>query len=357
MGPSANPELIDRRYPSPNPQNVGDADYGRVVDLALSPTTPGLGVSDLADLCSYAEDLGYRHAWLAEVAGPDAFVLAAAIAGRTEAMELGVAVVPAYTRTPAVLATAALSVSNLLGGRGFRLGIGSSSEVIVTQWHGTPLSNPVRRVRETVEATRAILNGVNDYQGTMVATHRFRPAVQGNGPIELWVAGLRPKMLSVAGAVGDGVCLNLMPARVVPAQLAAVTEGATKEGRSLPEGFGVMARLPVLVTDDPASARDWLRSSFLGPYLAQPVYNQFLQWMGYDEEARTISAAWKSKDREGVQAAISDSLVDDLTLIGPASLVRSRLEEYEAAGVTVAAISVVAAGRFAVEETLRALAR
>jgi thiamine monophosphate kinase len=78
--------------------------------------------------------------------------------------------------------------------------------------------------------------------------------------------------------------------------------------------------------------------------------------MGYEEEAQAISSAWKARDREGVQAAMSDSLVDDLTLIGTASGVRSRLDEYEAAGITVAAISVVAAGRFAVEQTLRALA-
>jgi probable F420-dependent oxidoreductase len=327
------------------------------MDLALSPTTPGLGVTDLADLCSYAEDLGYRKAWLAEVAGPDAFVLGAAIAGRTEAMELGVAVVPAYTRTPAVLATAALSVSNLMGGRPFRLGIGSSSEVIVSQWHGTPLAHPVQRVRETVEAIRAILNGVNDYQGTLVATHRFRPAVERGGAVELWVAGLRPKMLAVAGAVGDGVCLNLMPARVVPQQLAAVAEGARQEGRSLPADFGVMARLPVLVTDDQNSARDWLRSVFLGPYLAQPVYNNFLQWMGYEKEASAISSAWKARDREAVQAAIPYSLVDELALFGSATHVRTRLDEYGAAGVTVAAISVVGGGRFVVEETLRALAK
>ena len=327
------------------------------MDLALSPTTPGLGVTDLADLCSYAEDLGYRNAWLAEVAGPDAFVLAAAIAGRTEAMELGIAVVPAYTRSPAALATAALSVSSLLGGRPFRLGIGSSSEAIVSQWHGIPHTRPVQRVRETVEAIRAIFDGVNDYQGTLVATHRFRPAVERSGPVELWVAGLRPKMLAVAGAVGDGVCLNLMPARVVSRQLSAVAEGARQQGRSLPADFGVMARLPVLVTDDPDPARDWLRSTFLGPYLAQPVYNNFLQWMGYEAEALAISSAWKARDREGVMAAITYALVDELALIGSAAQVRRRLDEYEAAGVTVAAISVVASGRFAVEETLRALAR
>jgi probable F420-dependent oxidoreductase len=328
-----------------------------MMDLAVSPTTPGLGVGDLADLCSYAEDLGYRHAWLAEVAGPDAFVLSAAIASRTETMELGVAVVPVFTRTPAAIATAALSVSNLMGGRPFRLGLGSSSDVIVTQWHGTPLARPVRRVQETVEAIRSIFNGVNEYEGDLLHTHRFRPAVAQGGPIEIWVAGLRSQMLGVAGAVGDGVCLNLMPARVVSQQLAAVSAGAHQTGRRLTEGFGVMARLPVLVTDDADGAREWIRSTFLGPYLAQPVYNNFLRWMGYEEEASDIAQAWTKKDRAGVQAAIPYGLVDDLTLIGSAAHVRSRLEEYQDAGITVAALSVVASGRFAVEETLRALAK
>ena len=87
------------------------------MELALSPSTPGLSVSELADLCRFAEELGYGQAWLAEVAGPDSFVLAATIAQRTERLECGVAVVPVYTRTPAALATAAASVSQLMGGR------------------------------------------------------------------------------------------------------------------------------------------------------------------------------------------------------------------------------------------------
>jgi len=127
------------------------------VELALSPSTPGLSVGELAELCSFAEEIGYRHAWLAEVAGPDAFVMAAAVAGHTKRMELGVGVVPAYTCTPAVLATAAASVSQLLGGRPFRLGIGTSSEVIVNQWHGLAferLPGLVRRWRRCAPSSK-----------------------------------------------------------------------------------------------------------------------------------------------------------------------------------------------------------
>ncbi|HUO47014.1 MAG TPA: LLM class F420-dependent oxidoreductase [Acidimicrobiia bacterium] len=326
------------------------------MELALSPTTAGLSVPELADLCRFAEDLGYRHSWLAEVAGPDAFVLAAAAALRTERMHFGVGVVPAYTRTPATLATAAASVSQMLGGRPFALGIGSSSETIVSSWHGLAFEQPLTRVVETVTAVRKALAGDGEYQGETVAMSRFRMASPPLGPTPVYVGALRPRMLAAAGAHGDGVCLNLMPAAVVTRQLAEVTRGAAEAGREIPESFGVMARLQVLITDDVPAARDQLRNNFIGPYLAQPVYNRFLAWMGYEEAAAAINAGWVARDREAVARAIPDRLVDDMALLGSPARVRERLEEFAAAGLTVAALMVLTPSRAAVEDTLRALA-
>ena len=326
------------------------------MELAISPSTPGLTVSDLAELCGYAEDLGYRQAWLAEVAGPDAFVLAGAIARRTERMECGVGVVPAYTRTPAGLAMAAASVSQLMGGRPFRLGIGASSEVIVEQWHGVPFTKPLARVRDTVLAVREALAGQGDYVGATLTMSRFRLATVPPGPVPIFVGALRPGMLGLAGEVGDGVCLNLMPPRIVIRQLAEVRRGASAAGRDLPADFGVMARLQTVVTDDPAGVREMLRTQFLGPYLAQPVYNRFLEWMGYEEEARAIVAGWAAKDRASVSAAINDGLIDDLVIVGDVKHVRNRLDEFAASGLTVAALMVLTPSRSAVEDTLRALA-
>jgi probable F420-dependent oxidoreductase len=326
------------------------------MDLALSASTPGLTVSELAELCAFGEGLGYRQAWMAEVAGPDAFVLAAAAALRTERMVLGVGVVPAFTRSATTLATAAGSVSQLLGGRRFSLGIGASSERIVSGWHGLAFSRPLTRTVETARAVKAILAGETDYQGRLVSISRFRITSPPLGPVQVFMGALRPGMLAAAGAVADGVCLNLMPPEVVSRQLAEVRRGAEEVGRALGHDFGVMARLQVLITDDPASARERLRNEMFGPYLAQPVYNRFLAWMGYAEEAEAIAAGWAARDREAVARAIHDRLVDALALIGSAARVREGLERFAAAGITVAALSVLTPSRTAVEDTLRALA-
>lgn len=324
------------------------------MDLAISPSMPGLSAGDLVDLAVEAEDLGYRSAWVAEVAGPEAFSLLGAIAARTKTIDLGVAVVPAMTRSPALLAMAAGTVSQLLGGRSLGLGIGSSSHVIVEQWHDAAFTPPLARVRETVEATRALLDGDRGYEGTHVSSQRFRLSSPPEGPVRLFVGALGPRMLRVAGAVGDGVCLNLMPASAVERQLAEVRRGAEEAGRELPDDFGVMARFHVVITGDPDVGRGLIRGAF-GPYFAQPVYNRFLEWLGHEEEAAAITDAFAAGDREALARAFHDALVDGVSLVGTADEVRGRLAEYGEAGVEVGALNIIGDAA-AIAQGLRALA-
>ena len=325
------------------------------MQIAFSPTSPGLSPSELVELSAEAERLGYEGLWLAEVSGPEAFSLAGAVADRTERVPVGVAVVPAATRSPALLAMGAATVSGILGGRRFELGIGASSEVIVRSWHDREFAPPLKRVEEAVLATRDLLAGERGFEGTTVSVERFRLGTAPAGPIGLWVGALGRRMLEVAGAVGDGVCLNLMTVESVARQLEAVRAGAEEAGRTLPDEFGVMARFHTVVTDDLDAGRGLIRMGF-GPYFAQPVYNRFLAWMGFPEEARAIAAAFAEGDREGVAAALHDDLVDRVALVGPPGRIRDRLSEYAGAGIDVAAISLIAGDASAVSEALGALA-
>lgn len=324
------------------------------MDLAVSPTSPGLGASDLVELCIAAERLGYAAAWAAEVAGPGAFALLGAAAARTSRIDLGVAVVPASTRSPALLAMEAATVSQLLGGRTMSLGIGASSRFILDSWHAAPFDPALARVRETVEATRALLSGDREYRGDHVRVSRFPLAAPPGGPVRVLVGALGPAMLAVAGVIGDGVCLNLMPPVLVPRQRQAVAAGAAGAGRELPGHFVVMARLHVVPTDDLAAGRAMVRGAF-GPYFGQPVYNRFLAWMGHPAEAEAVAAAFGAGDREGVSRAMHDRIVDDIALVGGIPRIRNRLEEYAASGLDLAALNIIAPSIGEVAATLEAL--
>src|SRR5438067_7189811 len=115
--------------------------------LGITPPIEVSGFAAAVDLCARAEQLGYTDVWTAEVGATDAFSPLAAIAIRTERVRLGTALVPVFTRPPALTAMSAAGIQQLSGGR-FVLGIGTSSPAIVGQWMGLELDGRVERIEE-----------------------------------------------------------------------------------------------------------------------------------------------------------------------------------------------------------------
>src|SRR5205814_6313472 len=271
------------------------------------------------DMCrrvaEHAEILGYASLWIADTgAGPDAFVVAALAAGVTRRVRIGTAVVPIYTRALPVHAAGAGSVAQLAPGR-FVLGLGISSETIVDAWGGVPFRRPFARMRETVSVLRQMLAGERvTFDGKTVRTRNFRLVSPPPRPVPIYVAALMPPMLELAGEIADGVLLNFMPVEAVPRMLPHVRNGAERAGRGGAE-LEVVARFQTLVTDDVPRARTALKH-MMGPYFATSVYNRFVAWCGFPDEAREIGAAWRAKDRTRNVAAVPDDMVDRLAIIG-----------------------------------------
>lgn len=319
-------------------------------DLALSLPLNGVDARSGVDIARRMEDVGYTAAWLAEVQGPDAFSQLGALAVST-GLDLGVAVVPAQTRTPMVLGMSAITLDELSGGR-FTLGIGASSEVIVKGWAGQPFDKPLTTVRETFEALRPMLRGERTtYEGERVQVHGYRPHATPDSPVPLFLGALNQKSLRMVGELGaDGLCLNQMGPQHVPQMLDLVREGA---GGELPDGFGVVARLFCMVVDDVDFGRAVVKHTF-APYIATSVYNRFYRWMGYEEEADAVVAA--GRDRAAQAEALSDRLVDDIFLIGPAEAIAERIGAFVDAGLTLPVVQAMASDATQAESMLSAIA-
>lgn len=307
--------------------------------LAASlPVPPSVPASQRA--AKRAEELGYESLWIADSGGPDPFVVAAAAAAVTSKVRIGTAVIPAYTRTPPVISVAAASCNELAPGR-FILGIGASSENIVQKWSGIPFKRPLSRVRETVTTVRGMLGGEkSNFSGRTLETHGYRLQMQRPDPaIPIHVGALGPPMLELAGEIADGVTLNMMPVSAVPKMMEHVKAGAAKSGRDL-KGFEVVSRFMVCVTDDRESARGFMRG-FFGPYFATSVYNRFVAWCGFEDEAKEILAGWQAKDRARTGAAVTDEMIDSIAIIGSADECRDKLEAFRDAGVTTPMINPI----------------
>ena len=306
--------------------------------IAISLPVPAPSLTDVVTFAEEAESLGYRDAWLAEVGGPDAFSLAGALAVRTT-LRIGTAVVPVYNRTPMVLAMTAASLSQLSGGR-FVLGFGTSSENIVERWNGVPFEQPYRRMRETLEVVKRLLAGEKvTYQGETLRLDGYRMTVQAHGEPKVYIAALNRGMLRLAGELADGVILNMLAPHHVPQVLAEVAEGARAAGRD-PAEIESVARIHV-VFDQPFDVAAGVVRAVFGPYAATSVYNRFFRWLGFEEEAAGVAAAWTAKDRAGLAAAVSDDLVRTMAVSGTPEECRATVQQYLDRGLDVAALNPI----------------
>ena len=157
-------------------------------------------------------ELGYTDAWSAEAMGPDGFTPLALASVWAPELRLGTAIIPAFTRAPAVMAQSVASLASAAPGR-FAFGIGTSSDVIVERWNGVPFEQPYQRVRDMVRFLRLALTGekvTETYDTFSVQGFRLGVPLEEQPPI--LVAALREGMLRLAGREGDGAIINWLSA-------------------------------------------------------------------------------------------------------------------------------------------------
>ena len=155
--------------------------------------------------------------------------------------------------------------------------------------------------------------------------------------------------MRLAGERADGVWLNYLPRSAAPTVCTIVDRAADEAGRDERPSKSLTAHIEV--TDDVASARSALRD-YLTFYMASPAYRKALSWHGFANEIADIEACFESRDRAGVMRAITDELIDSMTLVGSPTEVRDRIEEYFAAGIDEISVAPLTPGNL--DRSLRA---
>ena len=304
--------------------------------LGITIPLDGFQNRHFVELLQHAEKLGFTDAWSYETLAGDAFTPVAAAAAITQRIRLGTAIVPVFTRPPALIALSAAAVQQFSGGR-FVLGVGISTPTIVEQWMGVPYRLPLTRLRETVAALRAAFSGQKvSTSGKTVSINGFRLGTPPEEPPPIYIGAQGELMLRTAGELGDGVIVNYITPETFPRMLNEIRRGAQKAARSS-DSLDIACRILVAVDEEQEVVHENLRRE-LTAYLTVPQYNRFFQWIGYGDEARAALEAWNAGDRRKALSLVPDRMVEAIFVFGTADRIIRRLRDYEQAGITTTAL-------------------
>jgi alkanesulfonate monooxygenase SsuD/methylene tetrahydromethanopterin reductase-like flavin-dependent oxidoreductase (luciferase family) len=292
-----------------------------------------------------AERMGYESAYVTHIAARDSVTTLMAYAARSERLALGTGVTPIYSRTPAAMAQSFATLDEFSGGRAI-VGLGVSHRPVVEHWYGQTIEKPLRDMREYVGVVRAILRSEDPPQGERFGSaFRFMGFQPPRPDMPVYLAGLSPGMLRLAGEIADGVILWLCnPDYIREVVVPTVAEGRAKAGKP-PDGFDIVAAVPSAVTSDPDHAKAQLRSELL-PYFSLPFYRKMLERSGFGDDL----AAFDSRGPD----AISDRFLESLAAIGTADEAITAVRRYAESGAGSPCIGGISRTDF--DTTLEALA-
>jgi F420-dependent oxidoreductase-like protein len=322
------------------------------------------------------EAAGLDLAMCAEVYTFDAVSQLGYLAAVTQRVELMSAILPIYSRTPALTAMTAAGLDFVSGGR-FTLGLGASGPQVIEGWHGVPYDAPLQRTREVVEICRQVWRRDRlVHEGPKYTVPL--PADQGTGlgkPLKLintpvreripvMLAALGPKNVELAAEIAEvWEPIWFMPERADDVWGDSLRAGKAKRDAELGD-LQVICGVPVAIGEDVDHLHDAVRPQlalYVGGMGAKGknFYNDLARRYGYEEAAETVQELYLGGKKDEAAAALPDDFVRKVSLIGPESYVAERVSAYAEAGVTTLALQPLddsREGRLRTVETMRRLA-
>jgi probable F420-dependent oxidoreductase len=248
----------------------------------------------------------------------------------TERIELGTGIAWAFARSPLLTAVTALDLDEMSGGR-FVLGLGTGTRRMRTDWLGAPAERPARRVRETIQAIRAVWDsaeaGSIEFEGELVrlAVRPYGRAGQKRTDIPVYLAAVNEGMCRTAGAVADGVVAHPMATvrYIDEVMRPAIAEGTEREGRSGAD-VKVADWIIAAVSDDADQAREDAKRQ-IAFHATVRTYDRIIDLHGFTGIAAEIRELWRKFDLAGMTSLVTDEMLDAMGIAGNVQECRDQL--------------------------------
>ncbi|MBI4278579.1 MAG: LLM class flavin-dependent oxidoreductase [Armatimonadetes bacterium] len=331
----------------------------------MTSLTFGLGVMPwhppdrFVRIAQMAEALGFTTLWVPdERFFYDCYSYMTLAARATTRLRMGPCVTDPYSRHPALTAAAMYTLHELSGGR-MVLGIGAGASGFDAM--GIDRPRPAVAIREAVELIRKLGTGDDaTCHGELIQFHggtlHFRPT----GLFPVYVAGRGPKILELAGRIGDGVIIGALASpETLGYAMKAVRAGAARAGRSM-DDLDRMIWLHTAVHADGGAAKDAVRKIVAGVLVSsKPVLNDLGVRLSPEMSEALAQSTYgmHSASMARVTELVDDDLLRHFTMAGDPEYCRAKARDLAAGGIThLAALPWLAPGQ-SIEEFIETFAR
>ena len=269
--------------------------------------------------------------WVPESWGRESFSTLGAMSQITKKVRLGTSIVNIYSRTPATVAMAAITLDMLSNNRTI-IGLGASTAAIVENWHGVQFNKPASRMKEYIDCLRLINRGEKvKYNGEFFKINNFKILHRPQRMhIPIFMAAVNKRMVSMASELADGTLLYLRPFEELK-RTANELKQATKG-----KGFEIACSFICAISNkDPEKARDRAATTLAFYVAVGKYYSKFLAENGFELEVEKINAEYRKSGAEGAAKFVSDKMLSSLVICGSSEECRESLSKFLSTGITL----------------------
>jgi probable F420-dependent oxidoreductase len=287
--------------------------------------------SDIADAAREAkefEELGFDGVASAETAHDPFFPLLIA-AEHTKRLRLKTGVAIAFARTPMTMANLAHDLNAFSKGR-FTLGIGSQIKTHIERRFSMPWSHPARRMREFIEATKAIfatwykgekLEFKGEFYSHTLMTPFFTPTDTEHGPPPISLAAVGPLMTQAAGAVADMLSVHGFTTEAYLRNTTLPHVRTGEDSTKRPAGSCRLHLGPFIVTGTTEKAFKEARrvaADRIAFYASTPAYRGVLEAHGWGDLQPLLQGMTRQGRWAEMGAQITDEMIRAFAVVGEA---------------------------------------
>jgi len=296
---------------------------------------PGnVNVKQVVNFCKLAESKDIDFAWITNhYNNRHCYAVLAAVAQATTTLKMGPGIMNSFTDTPAAMASFMCTLNEISDGRAV-LGIGPGDLSTLPKIAIHP-EKPVARLEEAVIQFRKLVAGeqVNksglhffDYDGAKL-TGVTLPGKKG---IPVYIGAQGPKVLELAGKIGDGALINASNPKDFQVAIPIIQKAAESVGK---KGFDVGAYTAMSIDKSEKKARN--AAKIVAAFIAAGSPPELLTRHGLDlNNVAKIKAALGKFDFKTVGELVGDKEIDAFTIAGTPEMVKAKCEDLTKAGVT-----------------------